>query len=136
VAAGCHEPVPRGASLAINDSDADRSDKLTWKSKGATELAEFGNPAATTGLTLCVADAAGNLALSATIPAGGVCAGRNCWQSTKAGYRYVDPDAASEGIKSVMLKASPAGSGSIKVKGQGRPSRWARCRWCCPRPCA
>ena len=115
----CHEPLPRGATLAINDSVTDRSDKVAWKWKGLTDLADFGNPSADSDFTLCVADAAGNLKLSAAMPAAGICAGKNCWRSTKAGYSYADTELSPNGIRSSNLRASATGTGTIKIKGKG-----------------
>ena len=117
--AACHEPLPRGAALTINDSKTDRSDKIAWKWKGLTGLEDFGSPSATSSLSLCIADAAGNLKLSATMPATGVCAGNNCWRATKSGYSYADPELTPKGIRSASLRASTSGAGSIKIKGKG-----------------
>ena len=116
---GCQAPSPRGAALAINDSSLDRSDKITWKWKGLTGLGDFGNPGAASDLTLCVADAAGTLKLSATLPAGGMCAGKNCWRATKSGHAYADADLTPNGIRSASLRANASGVGTIRIKGKG-----------------
>ena len=117
--AGCQVAGSRGASLAITDAATARSDKVAWKWKGSTVLEDFGNPSAGSSLSLCVADGAGNLKLSAAMPAGGVCAGKNCWRATKSGYSYADPELAPTGVRSASLRASASGAGSIKVKGKG-----------------
>ena len=108
-----------GAALTLGDSMIDRSDKMTWKWKGWSELEDFGNPAGASGFRLCVADSDRKLVLSADIPAAGICSGRNCWRSTSSGYRYMDRINAHDGIGDMVLGASLSGSARIKVKGQG-----------------
>jgi hypothetical protein len=116
---GCHLPDPRGATLTINESPSDRSDSVAWKWKGLTGLDDFGSPTTGSSITLCVADAVGNLKLSATMPAAGICAGKNCWRATKSGYSYADPELTPSGIRSATLRGSASGSGTIKIKGNG-----------------
>ena len=53
------------------------------------------------------------------VPAGGTCDGKPCWRATKTGFRYRDPNAASDGIRQIVLKAGAAGRSKIQVRGQG-----------------
>jgi cysteine-rich repeat protein len=117
--AGCREPGSHAATVAVDDSDDDRSDNVAWKWKGLGTLEDFGNPSANSSLTLCLADAAGSVKLSATMPSGGICARKNCWQATRSGYRYAAPALFPDGMQSASLRASSSGYASITLKGKG-----------------
>ena len=55
----------------------------------------------------------------AKVPAGGTCAGKACWKSTKSGFKYTDHELTPDGLETLELKAGAAGKASIKVKGKG-----------------
>lgn len=122
--AGCKQPqAVNKALLLIKDKGGER-DKLVWKwLKGeSTNAAEFGNPVGATEYTLCVyGQSAGTaaLALQARVPGGGTCAGQACWTTTAKGFTYADPDAASDGIRKMVLKSGSAGKAKILIKGGG-----------------
>jgi hypothetical protein len=123
----CREPVVTlKALLLLKDDAADNArDKLIWKwIKGEkTDFVDFGAPLATDDYTLCIYEAAGgqpSLLLSATAPAGGQCAGRNCWKalSTK-GFKYKDKDLTPDGLDRILLKSGDNEKAKILVKGKG-----------------
>lgn len=118
VAIGCQVPASRKSALVIKDSVLDSGDKVTWKWKGETTLADIGNPSASTALTFCVGDAIGRVVFSANVPAAGICGARNCWRATKNGYRYLDPELTPDGIRGVAFRAS-SDIGSITLEGSG-----------------
>jgi len=75
-----------------------------------------------TGYALCLYDGNDNLMATAQAPAGGTCnAGspRPCWRENPKGYRYTDKDLTPNGLQQILLKAGPAGSALVKVKGKG-----------------
>jgi cysteine-rich repeat protein len=118
----CRE-AQRGVVQLTNRSP-DTADKFNWKwTLGPTTSAEFGNPAA--GLTsydLCVYDTTGGtprVAWHASIPGGGLCSGRPCWQAAGGSYRFADPAAVFDGITKIILKAGTADNAKIQVKGSG-----------------
>jgi len=119
---GCHQPPAKKAKLQLKDSTNDAGDKLIWKwSKGTTTLAELGDPATTTDYTLCIYDehaSAPEVALLATIPAGGTCAGRPCWTAAGGGYKYKDTTRTAAGVTQIKLKPG-TGSAKILIKAQG-----------------
>jgi len=124
-ALGCRTPiVAGGSSLTIKDKEAGAKDRLVWKwAKGAaTALADFGDPGATDGYTLCLYEepAAGpSIRLQAAAPAGGVCAGRPCWSARASKLKYVDKERTPDGLQKVDLKAGADGKAKVAVKGQG-----------------
>jgi endoglycosylceramidase len=123
--AGCRRPAVGGrGTLAISDAASDARDRLLWSwDKGAaTTRADFGDPTATTSHRLCVYDESAGvprLVLGTTIPPGGLCGKHACWRATGTGFRYLDPAAATDGIRKVVLKAGATGKSKIQVRGEG-----------------
>jgi cysteine-rich repeat protein len=117
---GCAAPLPGRATIALRDSRNSLADKLVWKWRGASELDKgtLGSPTTSTGFTLCVYDRNG-LRLSASAPAGGLCAGHPCWRELPAGYRYSDPEGTPDGLQKLQTRGGPAGQSKIAVKGRG-----------------
>jgi hypothetical protein len=123
---GCRTPTKAGAaSLQIKDNVKDEKDALNWKwAKGAaTQLTDFGDPVnGSTAYALCVYDASGGvpaLVVPATVPAGGLCAGKPCWKATKTGFVFKDKDLKYGGIAQLTLKAGAAGKASVVAKAKG-----------------
>lgn len=122
---GCKQPQAANKALLLIKDKGGARDKLLWKwTKGeATSIGDFGNPiGAGVDYTLCVyGQSAGTaqLAIQARVPGGGTCAGEACWSATSKGFAYSDPNAASDGIKKIVLKSGAAGKAKIIVKGSG-----------------
>jgi hypothetical protein len=85
-------------------------------------IGDFGDPLGGSDYTLCVIDRQGGsptLRLSATAPAGGLCAGKSCWAAKSTAYKYKDKDATPDGLTSMGLGAGAVpGKGKLKVKGK------------------
>jgi hypothetical protein len=97
-----------------------KRERLAWRWRGTTPegRAAFGDPRTASGYTLCVygPDAAGNpaLQLDATVPPGGQCGRRACWQRARGGFAYRDRRGRHAGIRALRLRA-----GRITVAGRG-----------------
>jgi len=123
-AATCGQALARRAALTLRDDPNAVRDRLTWKWKSAAAVAraDFGDPTATDAYALCVLDRTGGvdtLRLVASVPAGGLCAGKACWTATSTGFRYADRNAASDGIRTIRLQAGVAGRARASVKAKG-----------------
>lgn len=115
--------------VTLRDTDDPRRDKLQWKwlRGAATDMEDFGDPLAADDFHLCVFDhssGVARLAAGASIPAGGTCAGRDCWKQlgSKArprGYRYADRDGGAGGVRKMMLRSGEQGKARIDVQAQG-----------------
>jgi hypothetical protein len=120
-AAECQGATGRRVLLVLADGSGSR-DRLAWRWRGTTPggRAAFGDPRTTTGYTLCVysPDAAGNsaLQLEETVPPGGRCGRRACWQRARGGFTYRDRKGRHAGIRVLRLRA-----GRIAVAGRGAP---------------
>ena len=116
--AGCRSP---GKSLLILKGGSKA--KLIWKwSKGQqTDAVNFGDPVnGATGYSLCVyAGTTAAVVMEANVPAGGTCAGKDCWKSTSKGPRYKDRSRTNDGLQTLLLKAGPTGRAKVVVKGKG-----------------
>jgi hypothetical protein len=117
---GCAVSGSRRSSIVLRHNVSALADKVLWRWRGTGSLskAALGLPASVTALTLCIYDEQ-RLALSATVPAGGMCSGRPCWLELPTGYRYTDPDGTPDGIQKLQMRAGPAGTGRIAVNGRG-----------------
>lgn len=120
---GCRQPVVGNKALLMLKNKGGNGDKLVWKwIKGAaTAVEDFGDPLASTAYTLCIYDETGgtpSLALTAFVPAGGVCDGKPCWSVIGKGFKYKDPGAANAGINALLLKFGEAGKAKIVAKGK------------------
>ena len=116
----CAPAVSDKSTIVLRDSLRPASDKVVWKwrSRGSFSKLELGSPGTSTALTLCVFDQTG-LKLSASAPAGGMCAGHACWRELPLGYRYADLDATPDGLLKLQARAGKAGQGKLTVKGRG-----------------
>ncbi len=117
---GCLTTSSGRSSIALRESPTGVSNKVVWRWRGGQgfDKTALGLPASSTGFRLCVYDQR-DLQLSATAPAGGVCAGRACWRELPAGYRYYDPDATPDGIQKVQTHAGAGAQSKLTVKGHG-----------------
>lgn len=127
--AGCRSPAPLGSSLVSKEAGPPGTkDKLVWTwAKGvATSHADFGDPLATDAYRVCMYGGSSALLLEATLPPGGICAGKPCWKrlgslAQPKGYQYADKTGAVGGITS--LKLGPGADGKAKItltaKGSG-----------------
>jgi len=118
---GCLPPAVGGkAKLVIKDNALGSKDLLKWKwAKGsATDVTDFGDPLTTDAYFLCVYDGGARVS-STAVPAGGTCAGKPCWKTTRSGFRYKDKELTPEGARAVTLKAGVDGRAGIKVLAKG-----------------
>jgi cysteine-rich repeat protein len=111
---------PSRSSLLIRDDAAVAKDVLTWNWKvgAATTVGEFGAPATSTDVALCVYDA-DDLRLSLRAPAGATCGTRPCWKPTSRGVAYADRTGAAHGLLSIKATAGAASNAKITVKAKG-----------------
>ena len=119
----CMGSLSEKGSLLLRHASTDTKDIVSWKWRSSAVVAktDFGSPTATTDYALCAYDASGagqTLRLAATVPAGGVCAGRSCWNETSSGFHYADRGLTRDGLATIRLKAA-AGTGRIAIKGRG-----------------
>jgi cysteine-rich repeat protein len=115
------------ALLLLKDGAPDTKDLLVWKWRAGADVAAglLGDPVGgTTSYTLCVYDAGGSppLALSATAPAAGTCAGRPCWKALGfLGFKYADKERSPDGIQKLTIKSGVGGKANVTLKGKGTP---------------
>ena len=55
-----------------------------------------------------------SLLFGAVVRAGGTCKGKDCWKAIGGGYKYVDPDVTSDGIKKIIMKGNATTAGKAK----------------------
>jgi hypothetical protein len=122
---GCKAPItPLAAALAIKDKTPDKGDAIQWKwgSGNATTFADFGTPATSSKVRMCLYDGVSpTLVAGAITPAGGVCGGKPCWEATGTdkGYGYKDKLGTPTGITAIKLKAGIAGKAQIQLQAKG-----------------
>jgi cysteine-rich repeat protein len=121
--AGCLTPPARHASIVIKKASSRAHDLAAWKWRGGTtSLTDFGDPSGATSYTLCIYDQGGpgpRLTMSALVAAGGLCAGKPCWQpvGTK-GFKYANSARTPDGVSSLTLE-SAGGMGNISLAAKG-----------------
>jgi hypothetical protein len=117
--AGCRPAATGGAAIAATNKKNDARDTLVWRWRGAaTTKADLGDPVGATGYRLCVYDASG-LRHGAELSAGGSCAGKPCWKSTKTGFRYRNPPLVPDGVAGLTLKSGGDGRARIALQARG-----------------
>jgi len=121
--AGCREPIEIGKSLLkIKEGKDDNKDQLLWKwNKGeATTLADYDDPTAGDSYVVCVYDGSGGTQplLALAVPAGGSCAGKDCWEAKSTSFKYKDKPGTPDGIQKAQLKEGIAGKAKIQFKGK------------------
>jgi hypothetical protein len=107
----------------MRDSAVDSSDTMLWRwTRGIASLNQFGDPGQSTDYALCIYDHSGGAAAlvqSAIVPAGGVCAGVNCWKRLSRGFRYKNTFAEGNGVRMLLLKEGVDDNAKFLVKGKG-----------------
>jgi cysteine-rich repeat protein len=125
--AGCRLPVlPVKSTIEIIDREriGGLKFKWRWRKGAATDVAEFGDPLATTSYQLCIYDQ-GMLLTGSTAPAGGTCGvthPKPCWRRRGAnGFRYRDVSQSilPGGINRVSLKAGKDSKAEVQVHATG-----------------
>ena len=120
-----HVITARKGLLRVEDGAADARDSLflRWTGGEDTRPFEFSDPFTTDGPSVCLWAGAEESKLEkvyeASIPAGGACDGRACWQSIKDGYRFRDRSGSNRGIAEVLLKGGNGGRARLLVQGEG-----------------
>ncbi len=123
--AGCRTTIlPGKALLKIKEGSEDKKDKLQWKwNKGEiTTVADYDDPVATDDYLVCVYDssAATQPLLALSLPAGGVCNGKPCWDPKPTKFKYKDKAATPDGIEKGQLKEGLVdGKAKMQFKGKG-----------------
>ena len=122
---GCD--TPQKSRLLVKDKGEDgagASDKLIWKwLKGPlTVQGDFGDPTATADYTLCLyAGPGAALALEASLPAGGTCAGSDCWAFDRyQRLRLLEPGAGPAGHRQDQAEGRCGGEGEDPRQGPRR----------------
>lgn len=121
---GCLLPAAgRAAQVTIKNPPGGKRDGVAfqWKKGAATTVADFGDPLGSDDYELCLYDADADIVLSARIPAGGVCGGKNCWKANAGGYSYKDKFRLPDGIDKLSLRAGAAGRAKVSVGGKAEP---------------
>ena len=102
----CDEAAGR-ASLALDVGKGKAA--FSWQ-KGSVAFEDLGSPAEDTDYALCVYDGTDAPVLRLDAPAGGSCGGKPCWKASgkpgqETGFVYKDTAGASDGVRSLVLKA-------------------------------
>ncbi|HJQ83617.1 MAG TPA: CocE/NonD family hydrolase [Candidatus Binatia bacterium] len=116
--AGCRSG---GGRLVIRNDADDRRDRLVWKwGRGpAIGTDDLGSPESITDYLLCLYDGAGRRIGGGGAPHGGVCAGASCWQRTRKGLRYRDPELTPDGVARLDVRTGAADAARIALRGKG-----------------
>lgn len=125
--ATCARPaIGQKASVILRNKADDRRDSLTfrWIKGAATQKIDFGNPTLVDTVDddyqFCIyRNSAPRLALSANVPAGGLCGDRPCWKEARTGFSYRNRDRTPDGLSGVGLKEGEAERARIMVRGKG-----------------
>jgi cysteine-rich repeat protein len=118
-AVDCFGATARGGRFVLADRRG-AGDRLAWRWRGTTpgRAAAFGDPRGSTAYALCVYsnDPTGGveLALGASVPPGGRCGRRACWQRARGGFAYRDRKGRHAGLRALRLR-----TGRITVAGRG-----------------
>jgi cysteine-rich repeat protein len=122
----CHSTLGGSSTVSVQKRNKGpwgaNADRFVWKWKGASALADFGDPTANASYQLCFYDdlfGTPDLRLDLAIPAGGLCAGKPCWKAKgTSGFGYADPDLTPSGVETVKISAK-GGRAKIAVAGKG-----------------
>jgi len=107
--------------LKINERKAgkERLKASIQKISAATEPTDFGDPVSVaTAYYTCIYDGADALVGELSVARAGDTCGpkaKPCWRTTKSGYQFLDPDAASDGMKKMVIRSGGAGKGKITL---------------------
>ena len=114
--------APLQAKLQIKDRTPDTSDQVSFKwNKGvATNVVEFGSPAASGGDDYALCVFAPGLVMQLDAPADGVCGTKQCWKVLGIkGFSYKDSQRTPNGVDKVSLKAGISAKAKVQLKGKG-----------------
>jgi uncharacterized delta-60 repeat protein len=127
--AACHRPVVAGAArLLLDAGPTARRQRLVlkWTKGEATTADDLGDPLHDDVYALCLYDESRHppmTILRALAPAGESCGGAPCWQVSKRGLRYRDPEASRDGLETILPRIGDTGRARIIVKGRGENLR-------------
>jgi hypothetical protein len=110
--------------LLINGNQSNGKLIWEWGKGAATDLFALGNPVTgSTNYGLCIYGSSGGvpgLALTALIPAAGMCGGEFCWKpSGTKGFSYRDAAGQASGITKVGIHTGTQGEAKVSLKGRG-----------------
>lgn len=120
----CDEAAGR-ASLALDVGKGKAA--FSWQ-KGSVAFEDLGSPAEDTDYALCVYDGTDAPVLRLDAPAGGSCGGKPCWKASgkpgqETGFVYKDTAGASDGVRSLVLKAHESKAKlALAAKGANVPA--------------
>jgi hapalindole H/12-epi-hapalindole U/12-epi-fischerindole U synthase len=118
--AGCKAATTGRSTLSFVEGSTPDRNAAKWVWKGAaTTQGELDSPTTTTNYLFCVYEGEDDVAAGLRAPAGGTCAGNDCWTAQATGFRYKDREGTSGGLTSLQLKAGEDGKASIKLKARG-----------------
>ena len=107
----------------MRDSSVDSGDSMLWRwTRGNASLNDFGDPTLSTDYAVCIYDRIGGvpaLVQVATAPAGGICAGVNCWKRLSRGFRYKNVLGNADGVTQLLLKQGLTDNAKFLLKGKG-----------------
>jgi hypothetical protein len=123
--AGSCAPGFGNAVLVVNEKSPGKEKLVAKFLKGpAITQSQLGDPTTVdgTGFALCLYDDGGALVNGLLVDKGGEdCGTKPCWTSlggdppTGSGYKYTDKDTGASGVKTMLLKAGPAGKPKLLV---------------------
>ncbi|HXC50129.1 MAG TPA: Ig-like domain-containing protein [Candidatus Limnocylindrales bacterium] len=122
---GCRVSTKSGkGQVRLSDADDTEDDSLSWKwlAGEQTDVADFGDPAATTDYELCVFDASGTAVAYVQYDAAEDCGGKPCWRSTSSGYgfsRRVEDEDGTKSTAKLTLRAGAQGKAKITASATG-----------------
>jgi hypothetical protein len=97
--------------------------KVIWKwrtNTGSGLKSDFGAPLSTSSYALCIyADHPTPLVGEYDAPAGGTCAGKQCWKDKPKGFKYRDKDTTPDGLRKILLRVTSGPLADIIVVGRG-----------------
>jgi hypothetical protein len=118
------------SKLVVRNQASDDRDVMRWRWKGGTGTApeDLGDPLAEHGYAVCLYEPAGFLT-EASVRGASLCGEIPCWKTAGgSGFRYRDPQAASDGVKTLVVKARDGGqavlravAGGVALPGFGLP---------------
>jgi hypothetical protein len=119
----CRTAESGKSSLSIKDDGDDPRDRFQFKfNKGqTTPKSDYNDPNVSGGedYELCVYRDDGMLIMNRRAPAGGTCAGKDCWTEKPTSFGYKDKGLTPDGIESMKLSEGLSDGTKIQVKGRG-----------------
>jgi hypothetical protein len=113
---GCLQASATGRLVIKNDAN-DKRDRLIWKwSRGATDVADLGDPTNATAYRLCIFDQTAGVdhpVMRVDVPAG------SAWRPIRSGFSYRDRFRLQDGVRRIRLRAGAAGKASVFVMADG-----------------